>query len=256
VILYFHGGGWFFLGLNAYRRLATRLSAATGRPVLSVDYRMLPAVDFATVINDCVAAYEWLLDSGARPADVAVAGDSAGGHLAFAMQVHARERGLPMAGCIVALSPCLDLDFTAKFAHPNAARAKASARTLHELHRVFLASLDASDPLVSPIHADLHGFPASLLVVSSTETLFCDSELMAHRLAEAGVAHKLLIWDRQQHVFPALGNLTPEAKAAIAEIAEFIKAAHYHESHREGDAGGIRPEQDRRSSETAGGGPR
>ena len=224
IFLYYHGGGWFFGGLNTYRRMLTRFSAALGRPVLSVDYRMLPAVDFRTMIKDCVQAYAWLLGTGVKPADVCVAGDSAGGHLAFAVLVHARERGLPMPGSVVALSPCLDLDFTAKFNYPNALNSAASVRTLRELHRVFLSDLDTSDPLVSPIRADVRGFPPALLIVSSSETLYYDSELMANRLAQAGVTHQLLIWYRQIHVFPALGNLTPEAKAAIGEIAEFVNS--------------------------------
>jgi len=88
---------------------------------------------------------------------------------------------------------------------------------------VFLCHLDAADPLVSPVRADLRGFPPVLLVASSNETLLIDSELMAQRLAAAGVPHTLVIWEKQQHAFPVLGNLTPEARAAIGEIAEFVQ---------------------------------
>jgi acetyl esterase/lipase len=224
IVLYFHGGGWFFCGLNTHRRGLTRLSAATGRPVLSVDYRMMPEVDFQTMVKDCLDAYRWLLDDGVQPAHIVVAGDSAGGHLAFAVVVHARQQGWPTPGCVIGLSPCLDLDFAAKFAHRNASlNTMASATALRELHRVFLSGLDASDPLVSPVHADLRGFPPVMLIASSTEMLLCDSELMADRLAAAGVEHTLVVYRQQPHAFPALGHLTPESKAAVGEIGEFVR---------------------------------
>jgi acetyl esterase/lipase len=224
VVLYFHGGGWFFGGLNTHRRMLTRLSTAAGVPVLSVDYRMLPEFSFHTEIADCVSAYRWLLATGVQPDDVTMAGDSAGGHLAFAATISAREQGLPLPGALVALSACLDLDFTNKLAHAAAKRDEVmGARVLSELHRVFLRDLDASDPVVSPVMADLHGFPPVLLMASSSESLLLDSELMARQLAAAEVPHTLVIWERQQHAFPILGNLTPEARAAIGEIAAFVR---------------------------------
>ncbi|HEV2374161.1 MAG TPA: alpha/beta hydrolase [Streptosporangiaceae bacterium] len=224
VVLYFHGGGWVFMGPGTHRRMLTCISRAARSPVLSVAYRMMPQVSFHAEIGDCLTAYRWLLAAGVAPADVAVAGDSAGGHLAFAMVLRARAEGLPMPGCIVALAPCLDLDLTTKLSHPNSRTDSIiSPRWMASLHRAFLSELDTSDPAISPIHADLRGLCPVMLTVSATELLVGDSERMAERLAAAQVPHVLAVWTRQSHVFQQAGNVRPEAKASIAAIGAFIK---------------------------------
>jgi acetyl esterase/lipase len=223
VILYFHGGGWTFMGLSTHRRMLTRISQAAHAPVLSVAYRMMPQVSLDGEIGDCLTAYRWLLAAGLAPSDVAVAGDSSGGHLALAMVLRARAQGLPMPRCIVALSPCLDLDLPGKLSHPNARTDSIlSPRWIASLHAAFLSELDPSDPAVSPIHADLRGLCPVMLTASTTELLVCDSEQMAERLAAARVPHVLAVWVRQSHVFQRAGNLTPEAKSSIASIGAFV----------------------------------
>ncbi|MGI8334616.1 alpha/beta hydrolase [Actinomadura scrupuli] len=225
IMLYFHGGAWVTCGLNTHRRLVSRLSAAAGVPALSVDYRMVPAVPFEAEVEDCLTSYEWLLDQGVRPQDVVVAGDSAGGYMSFAMTLLARERGLPLPAGIVALSPMLDMDLTAKLEHRNARLdPTAPMEVLELLVEFLLPGADLADPRISPIQADLRGLPPALISASSTEILYCDAERMAHRLAAAGVPCTLKVWDRQLHVFQALGPLLPESRAAIAELGAFTAA--------------------------------
>jgi acetyl esterase/lipase len=223
-IIYFHGGGWICCGLNTHRPLVARISAAAGVPVLSVDYRMMPAVTFEAEVDDCLTAYRWLLDQGLEADRVVAAGDSAGGYMAFAMTLRAREDDIPLPAGIVALSPMLDMDLAGKSAHANAALdPSAPIPLLERFNEVFLADADLTDPRISPIQADLTGLPPALLSVGSTEVLFHDSELMAHRLVAAGVPAVLQIWDGQLHVFQAYSPLVPEAKTAIAEIGAYIR---------------------------------
>ncbi|NUS43540.1 MAG: alpha/beta hydrolase, partial [Mycobacteriaceae bacterium] len=225
VVLYLHGGGFISCGLNTHRRLTSQISAAAGVPALSVDYRMYPAVRFEQEVDDCVTAYRGLLDEGRKPGQVVVAGDSAGGHLAFATVLKARDMGLPLPAGIVGLSPILDMDLTAKQQHANAALDPVRfIDSLTQVMGVITAGLDLTDPLVSPVHADLAGLPPVLLSVGSTEVMFCDNETMAHRLAAAGVPTTLQIWQDQLHVFQMFGPLLPESRAGLRSVGRFIQA--------------------------------
>ncbi|HEX2314274.1 MAG TPA: alpha/beta hydrolase [Thermomonospora sp.] len=229
VILYLHGGAWICCGLNTHRPLVARISAACGAPALSVDYRMIPVVRFTEEVEDCLAAYRWLLANGTAARDIVIMGDSAGGHLTFATALRALREGLPAPAALVALSPALDLDLTAKLAHANARLDPSGAMPIMErLVEGICAGLDPADPEVSPVRAslaDLAGLPPVLLTAGSTEVLYCDAEAMARRLARAGVPCTFQVWDRQVHVFQLFGPLLPESRAAIAEIGGFVRAA-------------------------------
>jgi epsilon-lactone hydrolase len=222
VILYLHGGGWLFGSVGSYRRVISKISRATRLPVLALDYRLAPAVSFAEVIGDCVAGYRWLLDQGVAPNRIVVMGDSAGGHLTLATALRARDEGLPMPAGLVGISGVYDMSTEAKYQHANHAADRTGAlRALDWMLRVVLAGADPADPTVSPLRADLAGLPTTLLVVSSTEVIYYDSELMAEALTKAGVACRLSVWPNQLHVFQNF-PLIPEAGRSIAEIARFV----------------------------------
>ncbi|WP_308286841.1 alpha/beta hydrolase [Actinomadura parmotrematis] len=227
VILYLHGGAWVSCGLNTHRPMVARFSAAAGVPALSVDYRMIPDVPFEREVDDCLAAYRWLLEErGVPAADIVIMGDSAGGHLAFATALRARAEGLPLPAALVGLSPMLDMDLTGKLAHANASLDPSAPGVLLErLMEGIVGHLDVADPAVSPIRADLAGLPPVLLTAGSTELLYCDSEEMARRLAAAGVPVTFQVWDRQIHVFQMFGPLLPESRESIAEVGAFVRDA-------------------------------
>jgi acetyl esterase/lipase len=222
-VLYMHGGAFMFCGLRTHRRAVTRLSAATGLPVLSIAYRQLPAVPLRGSVADCVTAYRHLLATGFAPAEVVFAGDSAGGHLAFATALEAVDEGLPKPAGIISISPWLDLDATTKLSHPNAKLdAYAPAKRLPALARMCAGGAEEIDPLLSPVNRQLGALPPALIQVGATEMLRCDSELMAERLAAAGVPCTLQIWEGQVHAFPVVADLVPEGRAAIEEMARFV----------------------------------
>lgn len=224
VVLYLHGGGWFFGGLNTHRSLVARISAAARVPALNVAYRMVPEVPFPTEIDDCVSAYRWLLDRGVRPDEIVIMGDSAGGHLTFAAALAALGAGLPAPAGLVSISGCLDLDLAGKHAHANnEADPTGSMAALQFMVESVVGDLDRTDPSVSPIRAELSGLPPTLLTVSTSEVLFEDSEIMARRLVEAGVPCTLQMWDGQLHVFQAAAALIPEARRSIEDIGRFAR---------------------------------
>lgn len=224
VVLYFHGGGWMCCGLNTHRRLVSQISRSAQVPVFSVDYRMIPEVRLDEEVNDCLTAYRWLLDRDYAPEQIVFAGDSAGGHLTFATALEARKHGLPMPAGLVALSPMLDLDLTAKRAHPNARLDPTGALpVLESIIDSLLDGLDPMDPAVSPIRAQLTGLPPTFISAGSTEILCCDAEIMAQRLAEHGVPTILQVWEHQLHVFQMFGPLLPESRASLRAIGRFIR---------------------------------
>jgi acetyl esterase/lipase len=221
VVLYFHGGAFVTCGVATHRYEVALIAQACGLPVLSVAYRQLPTVRLSGSVEDCLSVYRSLLAEGFDPARIVLAGDSAGGYLAFATALAALAEELPAPAGIVALSPWLDFDSAAKLVHPNAARdAYAPVIRLAELARL-LGAEGLPDP--SPVNQDLTGLPPVLLVASESEVLRCDAELMAGRLAEADVPVTLQVWAGQVHAFPVLGNLLPESRAAIRGIAAFIR---------------------------------
>lgn len=226
VVLYFHGGAFVTCGVATHRHAVARIAQACRMPVLSVAYRQLPMVRLAGSIDDCLAVYRSVLAQGFDPDRIVIAGDSAGGCLAFATAIAALENGLPRPAGIVALSPWLDFDCTAKLAHPNADRdAYAPARRLPALAKL----LDAN-PIHSPVNSELAGLPPVLLIAAESEMLRCDAELMAQRLAAADVPVTLQIWAGQVHAFPVLGDLLPESRTAIAEIGAFVRGLPHREA--------------------------
>ncbi len=225
VVLYFHGGLFMVGGLRTHRRLVARVSAAAcGARVLNVRYRKLPQTRFADILGDVLYAYRWLLDSGQPPERIVVAGDSAGGFLAFSAVLAARDVGLPIPAGIVGLSPLLDLDSSARQAHPNAAREPLLPANLSKVATRYVTVDGKLDQALSPVNADLSGLPPVLLQVGSTEALLADAETMAARLTAADVPCQLQVWDRQIHDFQLAADILPEARTAIADIGNFIAA--------------------------------
>ncbi|RAY16038.1 alpha/beta hydrolase [Actinomadura craniellae] len=225
VILYFHGGGFVACGLRTHRRMIARISTAAGMPALAVAYRKPPRVTIGETVEDCVRAYRHLLDQGYRPGDVVVAGDSAGGYLAFVATLHALRAGLPRPAGIVGLSPFLDLDGAARLAHPCAATDPfIPAGRLGRMVAAVFPGVEPADPRLAPVRADLGGLPPVLIQAGGIEVLRVDAELMAERLGAANVPCTLQIWAGQMHVFQIFADLAREGLAAIGEIGDFARA--------------------------------
>ncbi|NLE81495.1 MAG: alpha/beta hydrolase [Rhodococcus sp.] len=230
VVLYLRGGAFLLPGVGTHRRLVSRISASAGAPVLMVDYRTLPDHSICDAVDDGVSGYRWLLAEGYRPDQIVIAGDSAGGYLSFMVSLALRDQGLPGPAGIVALSPLTEMDPTRKTEHRNSDRdAMLPVHALDTLSRISdrvdSQSSSARPERICPIDNDLRGLPPVLIQVGSHELLLPDSELMADRLAEAGVPCELQVWRRQVHVFQAAADIVPEGQRAIDEIAYFIRAA-------------------------------
>jgi len=225
-LLHLHGGGYVMGDPAGSRGLTTRLALTTPATVFSVDYRLAPEHRFPAAVDDAVAVYADLIAHGADPARIALIGESAGGGLAVATLIAARDQGLPMPAACVALSPWADL--ACEGASHTALHGRDPLLTrgiLLEMAALYLAGHDPADPLASPSRADLTGLPPLLVQAGSEEVLRDDAAGLAAAARACGVAVDLRIWPDMIHVWQMFGDLLPEAEDAIAEIRGFLRSA-------------------------------
>ena len=225
VVLYLHGGGYAFCSAsNTHRDLISRIARTTGATVVGLDYRLAPENPFPAAVDDAVAAYRELLDRGFSPRSIAVAGDSAGGGLAFGALLKIRDDGLPMPAAVVGLSPWTDLAATGSTLVTNLKRDMLiPGDRLQEGIVWYLGDADPRTPYASPLYGDHAGLPPSLIMVGSDEVLLDDSVRLAERMEKAGVDVELQVWPGMQHVFPLFAPILPEGAEAIALIGGFLR---------------------------------
>jgi monoterpene epsilon-lactone hydrolase len=225
VLLYLHGGGFIMGSPNSHRLLTVALGEVAKMRVLSVDYRLAPEHPYPASLEDCAVAYNWLLSTGITPKNIVIAGDSAGGNLTLTTLIKLRDNGTPLPAGAVCLSPAADLAGVDDSFFENAETDPILADVgLFWWIPAYLAGADPSNPLISPICADLRGLPSLLIHASTSEMLYSASTRLAERAKAAGVSVILETWNAMPHVWHAFGlhDLT-ESKEAIARIGEFVK---------------------------------
>lgn len=223
VVLYLHGGGYFFGAGSLHRQVTWRLSQALSRPVLAIDYRLAPRHSFEAWRDDALSAYQYLLNQGYSGADITLAGDSAGGHLTLVLLQTLRDRGISMPRAAICISPWTDLsgDALALTAHPRRDPYIPSA-AIGFISRFLTRNRSPFDALVSPVHGDFRGLPPIYVMVGSTEILRDDARRMVARARAAGVDVVYEEWHRMPHVFPIMAAVLPEGRLAFRHMREFL----------------------------------
>jgi acetyl esterase/lipase len=216
-ILYLHGGAYVFGSPRSHRSLVARIAEAAGAVAVVADYRLGPEHRFPAAVEDAVAVYRGLLERGAEPGQVIVAGDSAGGGLSLATVLALKAEGLPQPAGLFAISPWVDLTQSgASFAAKAETDPMISKAGLDESALLYLGGLDPRDPLASPVFGDFEGIAPVLMQTGSEEALLSDSLTMADVLAHARVMVRLEVWPEMIHVFHAFGGGLTAARRAIA----------------------------------------
>jgi acetyl esterase/lipase len=224
VVLYFHGGAYCLGSLDTHRGLAGTVASASQARALLIDYRLAPEHPFPAAVLDVQAAYNWLLDQGVAPEQVALAGDSAGGGLVLALMVSTRDAGQPLPAAGVCLSPWADLTLSGRSWTTNARRELLlSAVKMRQMGQLYLGDADPRTPLASPLYADLAGLPPILIQVGGDEALLSDAEEVALRAKAAGVEVELEVWPGMFHVWQLTSRAIPEARQAIERIGAFLQ---------------------------------
>ncbi len=225
VVLYFHGGVYVLGDAFQAAGLASQVGRRTRAKVISVDYRLAPEHPYPAAVDDALAAYQALLRGGTAPSDIAFAGESAGGGLAVATLVNARDHGLPLPAAAFVMSPYADLTLsgatmeTKREADPLFTPQAFPARVAD-----YTSGQDAALGLISPIFADLSGLPPLIIQAGTHELLLDDAIRLARQAATADVEVTLDITPGVPHVFQAYYPILDEAAAALDRAGQLLSA--------------------------------
>jgi acetyl esterase/lipase len=223
-LYWLHGGGYTIGSINTHRDMISRISRASGLRAFAIDYRLAPEHPFPAALEDALTGYRWLLKQGADPKSLVIGGDSAGGGLALATLVSLRDAGDPLPAAAVLYSPWTDLAFTGESVKTRAdADPWIKPDIGGDVPSMYHGNRSPTDPLVSPLYADLTGLPPTLIIVGDAEVLLDDSTRVAAKAKAAGVDVTLEVWDEMIHVFPGFAAILPEGQQAIDRTGEFIR---------------------------------
>ena len=225
VVLYFHGGVYVIGDAFIAAELASQVGRRTQAEVISVDYRLAPEHPYPAAVDDALAAYDALLQNGVAPSDIVFAGESAGGALAIATLVNARDHGLPLPAAALAMSPYADLTLAGATMETKREVDPLMSRELLEPRVIdYTAGQDAALGLVSPVFAELSGLPPLIIQAGTHEVLLDDAVRLARQAATADVEVTLDITARVPHVFQAYHAILDEGAAALDRAGQFLSA--------------------------------
>ena len=224
VILYLHGGAYVMGSRRTHRQIVSHIARAAGVVAVVPEYRLAPEDPFPAGLDDAVAVYRGLLESGFGPEDIIISGDSAGGGLSAATMLALRHAGIPMPAAAVMLSPFLDVTGSGESATTRADRDPwFDSKDLEVVARYYCPDeSEWRNPLVSPVFANVAGLPPMLILVGDDEILLSDSTRFAEKLEAEGIDVELEIWPEMWHVFQMFVGKMPEARKAIRKIAQYI----------------------------------
>jgi acetyl esterase/lipase len=223
-LLYFHGGGFVAGSPETHRPLVGRLVEASGVAAFSVKYRLAPEYYFPAAVRDGIDAYRALLARGVSSSSIIVAGDEAGGGLAFSVTLAVRNAGLAMPGGLIALSPWADMSLSGPAVITNRKTdAQLDWEMLFYCARNYLRKSNPGDIYASPAYAGLHGFPPLMVHAGASEVLRDDASKLGDRAAEAQVPVSVEIYDGMGHLFQADASRN-EATVSLSRLAQFIRA--------------------------------
>jgi acetyl esterase/lipase len=225
VVLYFHGGVYVISDAFLAAGLASQVGRRTQAKVISVDYRLAPEHPYPAAVDDALAAYEALLQTGIAPSEIVFAGESAGGGLVIATLVNARDHGLPLPAAAYVMSPYVDLTLSGESMKTKRDLDPLLSRELLQPRVTDYASgQDPALALISPVFADLSGLPPLTIQAGSHEVLLDDAIRLARRAASADVEVTLEITPGVPHVFQGYAAMLDEAAAALDRAGEFLSA--------------------------------
>jgi len=223
-VLYLHGGGFLMYARSAYTGFLSRLANDLQTRVIVPAYRLAPEHPFPAAIDDCLRAYEALLDGGQEPGQLMIAGESAGANAVLVTLQRARDASAPMPAGAIMLSGGFDSSWSSPSIRTNAGRDVAvGPRGLAFVQRWYRPDVDATDPLISPVFGDFTGLPPLLFQTGDTEVLRDDSVRAAERARAAGVPVRLDVHPLAPHAWHQQTWL-PETRAALRQIGRFANA--------------------------------
>jgi len=230
MIVYYHGGGWVIATIDTYNASAQALAEQVDAIVVSVEYRKGPEYKFPTAHKDSYAAYKWALANASTfKADsnkVAVAGESAGGNLAVAVSMMARDSSIKKPLHILSIYPVANGDTAtaSKVQYADAKPLNKPALKWFLMHYLNNAT-ESANPWISLVNANLSGLPPTTIINAEIDPLQTEGQTLTEKLQEKGVSVQHRLYSGVTHEFFGMATVIPEAKSAQAWAAERLKDA-------------------------------
>jgi acetyl esterase/lipase len=222
-LLLLHGGGYVMGSAFAYRHLAGALALAADATALVPEYRLAPEHPFPAALEDALRAYQWVLRSGTEPAQLTLAGDSAGAGLVLSLVLTLKQQGLPLPGGTLMLCPGFRLSFEHDMEMPNG-QPGLSVEQLRGFAESYLGGHPADDPILDPLGADLTGLPPMLIQGGTGDVIVEDAHRLAEHARRHGVDARLELYPVDTHDFQIFWSFLPEAAEAVQQAGHFASA--------------------------------
>jgi acetyl esterase len=229
LLIFFHGGGWVLGDLNGVENICRFLALHAGCIVISVDYRLAPEFKFPAAVEDGYAAVCWAAQNAhtlnGDSARIAVAGESAGGNIAAAVSLMARDRGEPSLVYQLLIYPVTNYSFDTQsyqdYGQGGFGLTKAEMSWFWQHYLV--SPDDGQNPYASPLLASCHDLPPTCIITAECDVLRDEAEAYAVRVQTAGIPAQLWRYDGMIHNFVALAPALDRAKNALFEIAAQLR---------------------------------
>ena len=231
MVVYFHCGCWVIADLDDYDASARALANAAGAVVMSVSYRQAPLYQFPAAHEDAFAAYQWAIANAAQingnPAKVAVAGESAGGNLAAAITLMARDRNVRQPVYQVLIYPITDTNAeTASYKENANAMPLSKPGAQWFLDKYLRNAGDATNPYIAPMRAtSVAGLPPATIINAQIDPLRTDGEQYAAKLRAGGITVDQTTYPGVTHEFFGMGAVVDKANQAVAQAAAGLRRA-------------------------------
>jgi acetyl esterase len=229
VIVYFHGGGWVIADKNTYDGGARGLSKTAKAIVISVDYRRSPEAKFPAAWDDAFAAYRWAAAHAGGingdPTQLALAGESAGGNLAIATAIAARDHGATPPLAILAVYPVGQTGNMQTDSYVDCANAKPLDKAMIGwfVDKLIARPADKSDPRLDLVNAELHNLPPIIIINAEIDPLRSDGEMLESALKKADVEVTRKVYDGVTHEFFGMASAVGKAKDAQEYAGKHLK---------------------------------
>jgi len=224
VLIFFHGGGYCSGSIVSHRRMVTEAGRAARMRTLAVAYRLAPEYPFPAAHEDAMTAWRFVRAQGVAASNIVVGGDSAGGNLTICLINRLRAAGEAQAACAWLASPWTDLTMSGpSLADKDAVDALIHKPYLEELANAYAGAADRRDPMISPLFADLHGFPPTLIQVGSAETLLDDAVRFARAAGAVDVPVTLQVWPHMIHAWMMWNANLTDGQKALEQMGAFVQ---------------------------------